>query len=99
MIFLKKAGKIPRGQRRALIENTLGLILRQPCALLNINRSTLYYQGKGCDVDDMTLLNVIRDSWERYPFFGYRRITKALRVRGLQANCKRVYRLMALGGI
>ncbi len=46
------------------------------------------------------MLNVIREIWERYPFYGYRRITKELRSNsGIHVNRKRVQRLMALGRI
>ncbi len=51
------------------------------------------------DVEDVDLLNAIRDVWVRYPFYGYRRITKELRASGTQVNRKRVQRLMRLGGI
>lgn len=67
---------------------------------MGLNRSTLYYKEKAADVDDIDLLNAIRDVWERYPFYGYRRITKELRVNGkIKVNRKRVQRLMASGGI
>jgi len=59
----------------------------------------LYYQGKPPDIDDVELLNMIRDVWMRYPFYGYRRITKELRGNSILVNRKRVQRLMALGGI
>ena len=64
-----------------------------------MNRSTLYYKGKACEVDEIELLNMIRDVWTRTPFYGYRRITKELRAAGLNVNRKRVQRLMQLGGI
>ena len=66
---------------------------------MGVNRSTLYYESKPPSVSDVELLNEIRDVWERYPFYGYRRITKELRANGTQVNRKRVQRLMALGGI
>jgi len=47
----------------------------------------------------MTVLNAIRDVWMRYPFYGYRRITKELQFEGMSVNRKRVQRLMRLGGI
>jgi putative transposase len=60
----------------------------------------LYYKEKPVDIDDVDLLNAIRDIWERYPFYGYRRITKELRANaGLRVNRKRVQRLMIWGGI
>jgi putative transposase len=60
----------------------------------------LYYKEKPLDIDDIDLLNLIRDTWERYPFYGYRRITKELRAtKGIKVNRKRVQRLMAWGGV
>lgn len=67
---------------------------------MGLNRSTLYYKGKAADINDVDLLNTIRDIWQRYPFFGYRRITNELRVNhNIKVNRKRVQRLMVLGGI
>lgn len=76
-----------------------GLSKRRLCDLLSFNRSTLYYREKPATIDDVELLNKIRDVWTRYPFYGYRRITKELRAEGLHVNRKRVQRLMNLGGI
>lgn len=71
------------------------LSVRRCCELLGLNRSTLYYKEKPADIDDVDLLNTIRDIWERYPFYGYRRITQELRASGLcinpplcQASCR-----------
>lgn len=76
------------------------LSLRRCCELLGLNRSTLYYKEKPTDIDDIDLLNTIREIWERHPFYGYRRITKELRVNGgIKVNRKRVQRLMVWGGI
>ena len=73
--------------------------VRRCCELLDLNRSTLYYKEKAADINDIDLLNSIRDIWERRPFYGYRRITVELRTNGLKVNRKRVQRLMAWGGI
>jgi putative transposase len=75
------------------------LSVRRRCQLLGINRSTVYYEAAPTRVDDVDLLNAIRDVWERYPFYGYRRIHKELKAQGMLANRKRVQRLMVLGGI
>jgi putative transposase len=92
--------QIPREQRRELIQIVPEeLSIRQCCDLLGLNRSTLYYKEKPADINDIDLLNSIRDVWERYPFYGYRRITKELKARGFKVNRKRVQRLMAWGGI
>lgn len=67
--------------------------------MLGLNRSTFYYKEKPADIDDIDLLNAIRDVWERLPFYGYRRITKELGAKGTKVNRKRVQRLMTWGGI
>lgn len=93
-------GQIRGERRRQLIDRTSNkLSVRRRCELLGINRSTLYYKEKSATIDDIDLLNAIRDIWERYPFYGYRRITKELRAQGIKANRKRVARLMAWSGI
>ena len=90
----------PREQRQQLVDvNHAELSLRRQCELLQFNRSTLYYNAAAIDADDIDLLNEIREIWERYPFYGYRRITKELKFKGHQINRKRVQRLMQLGNI
>jgi len=90
----------PREQRQQLIDsNHAKLSLRRQCELLTINRSTFYYKATRVEEDSVNLLNEIREIWERYPFFGYRRITKELNFKGYKINRKRVQRLMQLGGI
>ena len=68
--------------------------MRQQCELLSINRSTIYYRDKPPTLQEANLTNEIRDVWLRYPFYGYRRITKELQFRGFKVNAKRVLRLM-----
>lgn len=92
--------QIPREHRRQLIDKSQSeLSVRRQSGLLGLNRSTLYYESKPPAIDDIRLLNEIRDVWSRYPFYGYRRITKELRANGFRVNRKRVQRLMVVGGI
>ncbi len=67
---------------------------RHKAKLLGINLSSLYYQSKGFSVDNVTLMNEIKDIYNQYPFMGYRRITALLNHSGYQVNRKRVSRLM-----
>ena len=70
------------------------------CELLKINRSTAYYQSDKPDKDDIWLMNLIRDIWLQYPFYGYRKITRELHVvYDHIINHKRVLRLMNIMGI
>ena len=50
------------------------------CELLKVNRSTVYYESEKPDEDDIWLMNLIRDIWLQYPFYGYRKITRELRI-------------------
>ncbi len=78
--------------------NTELSIVRQ-CDLLGVNRATFYYHLRPENEDDVTLMNEIQDIWERYPFYGYRRITATLRRAGYKINRKRVQRLMGKMGL
>lgn len=78
--------------------NTDLSIVRQ-CGLLNINRASFYYRPIRDDEDTVTLMNEVRDVWEKYPFYGYRRITATLRRSGYRINSKRVQRLMGKMGL
>ena len=90
----------PREQRQRLIDPSHAeLSLRRQCELLQVNRSTLYYKVSNLGTDDIDLVNEIREIWEQYPFYGYRRITKELTFKRYLINRKRVQRLMQLSGI
>ena len=92
-------GEIPRQRRRELVEPEAELSLRRQCELLEINRSSLYYKDKPPNIADIDLINAIRDVWYRYPFYGYRRITRELQANGIAVNRKRVQRIMRWGKI
>lgn len=94
-------GQIPRDERRQLVEAAPDtLSIRKRCELLGVNRSTFYYEELPAAIDDIDLLNRVRDIWERYPFYGYRRITKELKCNHqIKVNRKRIQRLMSWGGI
>ena len=62
--------------------------------LVGIARATLYYEPIERE-DEVWLLNLIRDIWLQYSFYGYRKITCELRVvYHYPVNAKRVLRLM-----
>jgi putative transposase len=73
--------------------NHKNLSIRRQSALLQINRSTLYYEPIEA-VDDTHLANEIHEIWLGMPFYGYRRVTAELRRRSYRINEKRVLRLM-----
>ncbi len=75
------------------------LSIKHRCELLAVARSTIYYQPKIVENDDTIIVNEIRDIYQKYPFYGYRRILVSLRQMGIPINHKRLQRLLALAGI
>ena len=68
-------------------------VVRQ-CQLLGLSRSSFYYRPQAASPLDLQLMHAIDRLYTRYPFYGVRRIQKALRQEGLAVNHKRVHRLM-----
>jgi putative transposase len=85
--------------RKEIVEQSELLDLKKRCFLLNCARSTLYYQSKPPINDDVKIMNHIREIYQQTPFYGYRRITVALRQDGFLVNHKKVQRLMRLAGM
>ena len=104
MTFSKKnlalSNSIP--QRKALLDSEEPKIpLTRQAQLLGVNRTSYYraFQGKTIAVETVGLMHRIDVLYTRYPFYGYRRMTAALRQEGEQVNHKRVRRLMRSMGI
>ena len=70
------------------------LSLREQFFLLNLNRSSYYYQAIEPNDIDQNIANKINELWLKYPFYGYRKITAVLRREGFLVNHKKVFRLM-----
>jgi putative transposase len=68
-------------------------------SLLEVNRSTLFYQETPDQDDQVEVMNHIQDIYAHHPFMGYRRITVMLHLRGYIINAKRTLRLMRLIGL
>lgn len=75
------------------------LSLKQTCKLLDISRSSFYYNGVGLSEENTNLMNEIYDIWKIYPFYGYRKINVALCNKGYLTNSKRTLRLMRSMGL
>lgn len=74
------------------------LSMRRQCDLLSLSRSGLYYQQVGLN-KDCELMRLIDEIYTEYSFYGYRKITAALRRKGYCVNGKHVLRLMRYMGI
>jgi putative transposase len=76
------------------------LSIRRQCELIDLNRSTFYWQPAGESPLNLALMQLIDKEYTRAPFYGYRKMTVRLkRVHGYQVNDKRVARLMHKMGL
>ena len=67
--------------------------------LLSVNRSSLYYEKKGIKEEDLKIMRAMDEQYLKTPFYGRRKMTMALRVKGFRVSEKKVARLMKKMGI
>lgn len=72
--------------------------VKRQCDLLGIVRSTYYYKPVESKEDE-GYKQLIFEEYRQSPFYGYRKITKALQTKGYIINRKKVLRLMREMGI
>lgn len=70
------------------------IAIHRQCDLVGISRAAYYYQPRGEDALNLTLMRQIDEQYTRTPFYGVRRMSAWLRRQGYPANPKRVRRLM-----
>lgn len=73
--------------------------MRRQCELLGVARSSLSYQPEGQGDEDLELMRIIDELHLKYPFYGSRRVSAALRAMGRVINRKHVQRLMQQMGL
>lgn len=73
--------------------------LRRQCELLGVNRSGLYYQVRGENVENLKLMRLIDEEYTRRPFYGSRKLMLWLHDQGHLVGRHRVRRLMQLMGL
>jgi putative transposase len=75
------------------------LSVRRQCALLGLNRSSLYYAPAAESAENLRLMRLLDEEYTRRPFFGSRRLTAWLVRQGESVNRKRVQRLLGIMGL
>jgi putative transposase len=75
------------------------LSLRRQCELLQLSRSSLYYEEVEVSPEELSLMRRIDAIYTERPFYGSRRVLVALQQEALEVNRKRVQRLMRLMGL
>ena len=66
---------------------------------MSLSRSKHYYKSKKDTKKDIAILEAIKSIALDFPSYGYRRITAALRRKGMIVNHKKVYKIMQANGI
>jgi len=86
--------------KRAEVERETAMmsVVRQ-CGLMELSRSTFYYQPVGEDAYNLALMRLIDEQFTKRPFYGVPRMTASLRAMGHGINPKRVRRLMRVMGL
>jgi len=75
------------------------LSVRRQCELLDVNRSSFYFQPAAESEENLRLMRLIDQQFLLTPFYGSRRMTASLERSGETVNRKRVQRLMAKMGL
>ena len=73
--------------------------VRRQCELLGLSPGTLYYKPRAGSDLNQALMSWIDRQYIATPFYGYRKMTRALRDEGYDVNLKRVRRLMRQMGL
>ena len=82
-----------------LIETCSAIPIIRQCDLVNLSRSSWYYQPCRDDSYNEELMRLLDEEYMRHPFYGIGQLTNYLRSIGHMVNHKRVERLMQQMGI
>jgi putative transposase len=75
------------------------LSVRRQCALVGLNRSTLYSEPTLATPANLQLMRLIDEQYTQHPFYGSRRIAAWLKTQNHAVNRKRVQRLLRVMGL
>ena len=91
---------MPLAAKRNLVDpHHPQISLRRQCELLDLARSSWYYQPASETSENLRLMKLIDQQFTATPFYGIRRMTAWLRSQGEIVNHKRVARLMRTLGL
>ncbi|MDI6817237.1 MAG: IS3 family transposase [Actinomycetota bacterium] len=88
-----------RSERKEMIDRAHELPLTKQCKILNLSRSSIYYNPAQISEKDLRLMREIDDIHLKYPFYGSRRIRNELWDRGYRVGRGHVGTLMKKMGI
>lgn len=82
-----------------MIDRTHELPIRRQCQVLEIGRSSYYYQAVPVNQADVDLMRLIDEIHLKYPFYGSRKVRNELKARGIKVGRGHVRTLMRKMGI
>ncbi len=82
----------------SLVDPELLISITRQCELLEINRTTLYYEHREKKLKQ-DVLNKMDEIYTEFPYYGYRRIYRALLNENYEVCKKETYRYMGILGI
>ena len=87
--------------RKTFVDTKLDISQNKQCKLLNISKSTLYYEPvkKFSSEDDIKLLNLVNDIYSEFPYYGTRRMLTALDNEGFKVGRKLIKTIYEYLGI
>jgi len=87
--------------RKTFVDTELEISLNKQCKLLNISKSSLYYEPvqKFSSNDDIKLLNMVNDIYSEFPYYGTRRMLTALENEGFTVGRKLIKTIYQYLGI
>jgi putative transposase len=87
--------------RKTFIDTELDISLNKQCKLLNIAKSTLYYEPvkRFSSEEDLKMLNTLNDIYSEFPYYGTRRLVTALKNEGFIVGRKLMKSAMLYMGI
>lgn len=86
-------------ERKPMVRPEHDLSMRRQCELLDVCRSSVYYEPTETSSEELALMRRIDEIHLKIPFYGSRKIHDALRKEGYRINRKRVQRLMRTMGL
>ena len=82
-----------------MIDHAIELSVAEQCRILEISRSSAYYESTREEDNDLALMRQIDELYLERPYYGSRRIRAELSTAERPLNRKRIQRLMRLMGL
>lgn len=73
--------------------------IREQCKLLEINRSTLYYEPVAENMETIQMMYLLDTEYTEHPFYGVRKMTEHLRSKGFNVGKDRVRSMLRKMGL